>query len=185
MIQLPKSIFFLIILRWNQHALATDQECEYNDRGDYTCPNDEHNRPFFTCRVGSKSYDELFIGVNTVELSKGAAYNNKYCECNENDVARGKSGRTGGECEIKFSRCLDGQVCFNDAPCIKIGDEEEFICGCAYTSDRKITYVGEHCEYEVDDFCDDSSDSLDSLYDISKSGKWFCTNNGVCLNGES
>ena len=192
---LPKSVFFSFALSCGRYSLPSvygqDSECPsetaYNvEPLRNQCPKG-NNGVRYSCRVGfEKAYHELFPNANTDILTTSSCTGSlcEYCDCEEELVDRGEYGLTGRECNIEFTICPDGdQVCFHGAPCVKVRkeeEEEEYICGCPLIrNDVKlglITYVGEHCEYEPSDICED-----DSLYDISK--KWFCTNNGVCRDG--
>jgi len=188
---LPKSVFFSFALSCNRQYLPSvygvDTECSSEpstgiDPLSKRCPRGEDGIRH-KCMIGfDKQYDELFPGVNAVELFDTSCDDSRceYCDCEEIYVDRGKSGMTGRECDVEFKRCPDGkQVCFHGAPCVKILGTKDYVCGCPLIPEL-ITFVGEHCEYTPSDFCE-----TDSNYDISKSGIWFCTNNGTCRDSGS
>jgi len=162
----------------NTDPLCTSSN-QYNiDTLNNKCPMSK-DMDRFKCRVGFKHYDEYFRLVNTATLSNGVCTENicAYCDCEEDDVTPGFIGMTGRECDIEFTRCPDGvQVCFNGAPCVEVN--HKYVCSCPYTTDPVLTYAGEHCEYVASDFC-----AMSTSYDVSESGRWFCTNNGNCRNG--
>jgi len=133
------------------------------------------------CKRGVKNYNIIFPSDSNTDVFIEPSLE-RYCDCEE--IKKGSKGLTGSNCDIEFEKCdNDKQVCFHGAPCIPINDE--YICGCPYTSDPDITYVGEHCEYKVDEFCPVTKEDSKkfSKYDISQSGEWFCTNKGTCQNG--
>eukprot|EP00555_Chaetoceros_dichaeta_P007004 CAMPEP_0198258334 /NCGR_PEP_ID=MMETSP1447-20131203/7793_1 /TAXON_ID=420782 /ORGANISM="Chaetoceros dichaeta, Strain CCMP1751" /LENGTH=633 /DNA_ID=CAMNT_0043945441 /DNA_START=156 /DNA_END=2057 /DNA_ORIENTATION=- len=176
---LSKSVFFPIALLWYRYFFTSLVGAQNSL---HVCPRACRDTLAYQCKDGPKRYHIMFPEVNTEEL-----YNRKetkHCDCDEDTMVPGMPGLTGRECDVEFIMCKDEEtVCFNGAPCIPVKDE--YVCGCPYTTDPDITYVGKHCEYKVTDLCP-LSDKLflkRSKYDVSPSGAWFCTNNGSCQNG--
>jgi len=185
---LPKCVFFSLILSWGRYSLPsvsadTNPICPSTSRSQLQCARGDNNDPL-TCRVGTKSYSQLFPQVNIAILSaeqECTGNNCRYCDCEEADVQPGGAGLTGKNCDIEFNLCPDNkQVCFHGAPCMPVKDD--YVCGCPYTSDPDRKYIGSHCEYEADKYCPVNNSQLT---DISKSGEWFCTNNGECIDDET
>jgi len=163
----------------NTHPICNSTNQKYIDTMNYKCPMSNDLEPY-KCRVGFKFYDEYFPNVNTVTLSNGVCTASRcaYCDCEEDEVKPGFVGMTGRECDIEFMRCPEGtQTCFHGAPCVEVKDA--YACSCSNTTDSLVQYAGEHCEYVASDFCSINS----TLYDVSSSGQWFCTNNGRCRDG--
>jgi len=150
------------------------------------CPLACRDTVQYDCMTGAKDYDKMFPNVNTDGFYNSKNRENKHCDCKEDQITKGMSGLTGRDCDIEFTLCQDGeQVCFHGAPCIAVRDE--YVCGCPYTSDPDIMYVGKHCEYKIDELCPVNRQFFANVkttkYDVSPSGEWFCTNNGSCQNG--
>lgn len=185
---LTKCVFFSLVLSWGRYSLTsasadTNPICPSTSRSQLQCARGDNNAPF-TCRVGTKSYSQLFPQVNIAMLTakhECTGSNCRYCDCEENDVQPGGAGLTGKNCDIEFNLCPDNkQVCFHGAPCMPVKDN--YVCGCPYTSDPDRKFIGSHCEYEADRLCPENNALLT---DVSKSGEWFCTNNGECISDET
>jgi len=146
-----------------------------------------HHDSFLT--EGSKNYATIFPEdmINTLPFLQESSKDDKYCDCRDKTLIFGK-GYTGIDCAIPYEKCRDDSICFHGAPCVS---DEKYHCACPLTTyPLDESFVGESCEYQVTSYCeqtpstDDEFNEFDGLvYDISASGKWYCTNGGYCRDG--
>jgi len=152
-----------------------DKACSPSGLGLLTC------RGMTQCRIGDKAMDyakifpidlRLRLSNTVLQPDNGSGM---YCDCDESEIY--EKGLTGLLCDIIYEICPDTSVCLHGAPCVKDEfDPENYICDCAKTtSPPEKVFAGDNCEYEVTNYC-----KVDSGFDISENGIWYCTNNAEC-----
>jgi len=177
------SIFFLIVLFRELHLpqvihASSDPECLFFDKSDplYGTHLPLDCRYGSICMKGSKDYNDLPTSMlevmDRIPNFKQTSYDGMYCECNESHLTV-----TGLNCDIMYEVCPDNSVCLHGAPCVQNAeDPSNYICDCPKSSNN-VKFGGNSCEYGVTDWC-----RMDSGYDVSNSGAWFCSN-GACHDG--
>jgi len=140
------------------------------------------------CRVGNKEY---VIHNKTTWWTDDNVDSGTYCDCNEDfdtlsDLSTENERRyTGLRCTREFKICPDKSVCFHGAPCIEkkrnINNviDPSYVCGCQQTTVPQLRFAGESCLERSTDFCEEGDLNGTDLQD------WFCTNSGICKNGET
>ena len=146
------------------------------------------------CRFGAKDYSTLFPQLtspndiplleHSTDLTDSKNGVGMYCDCNEkwNDVDGEQiSGYTGLYCEALYEICPDDQtICFHGGSCKRTTKDDDstadYKCDCSSTIQQAGYYaIGKYCQWKITDWCD-----VDTGYDVSMYGQWYCVNDGVC-----
>ena len=129
-----------------------------------------------SCVNGEKNFEEALNISDAGMVSR--SIRGMYCDCPDDDAAV-QVGYTGLHCDTPFERCGDGSVCFNGGFCERDSmNVNKYHCGCPMDSLNQV-WAGLTCENKPTSYC-----SEDAFYDLAGS-RWFCTNNGNCVDGET
>lgn len=165
------SISALILI--SKQIFIHAEQCEDGD------PIACYNEGF--CVNGEKDYEDIFQTkhVGMVTRSKRGMF----CRCPDehpNDFPDIEGGYSGVHCDTPFVRCGDGSVCFNSGFCERdSGNANKYHCGCPMDGQDQV-WTGRTCELKPTSYCSES----DPFYDLAGS-RWFCTNDGNCVDGET
>ena len=137
------------------------------------------------CTMGEKTYDPIFTDLNLDFLFQSNK-RGMHCECGGDPILEpGSYGYTGVHCNTKYQICSDGHVCFHGGICektVNFQDGAQYQCLCPQNQRRGDMYVGEHCEYKVEEkgICSKTN----SVTELNH-GHWFCANGGTCNDYET
>lgn len=129
------------------------------------------------CVDGEKNFEQV-LNISDAGMV-ATSIRGMHCDCPDDGTALEK-GYTGIHCDTPFERCKDGTVCFNGGFCERDSKNfNKFHCGCPMDQ-RDQVWAGLTCENKPTSFCGED----DPFYDLAGS-RWFCTNNGNCIDGET
>ena len=174
---IPTICLVLALISEPSRVKALASTCDSDDP--ISCEGGERQ-----CTDGVKTYDPIFeeLGLPFIFQSSKRGM---YCECgHDDDVMPGSSGRTGVHCDTEYRVCPDSTVCLNRGLCektVNFQDGAQYHCVCPQNERSGDIFVGEHCEYKVEEkgICSRSN----SVTEVN-SGFWFCANGGTCNDWE-
>jgi len=135
----------------------------------------------YDCRVGRKPYKSMGVFTETMVdtlpiFEDDTTIYGQYCDCLEDNVLPGYEGMTGTMCHMMFRRCSNDLICFNDAPCRMLDNDNNFDCDCPKINNKFFTFDGEHCENKVSP---EQKCPAPAGYDQKD---FYCENGGICAD---